>query len=70
MAKEVTKVTKEMVSVRIPKEMNERLTAYLKQIGVTKNSFILTLLKRELDKQQKISVSVNRKEHKYGCLHR
>lgn len=44
-------MTKEMISVRIPKEMNERLTAYLKQIGVTKNSFILSLLKRELDKQ-------------------
>lgn len=42
--------TKEMVSVRIPKEMNAQLTSYLKPIGITKNAFIISLLQRELKK--------------------
>lgn len=39
---------KEMVSVRIPKEMNKKLSEFLKPIGITKNAFILNLIKREL----------------------
>lgn len=44
-------MTKEMISVRIPKEMNKKLTEYLKPIGITKNAFILSLLKKEIEKQ-------------------
>lgn len=43
-------MTKEMLSVRIPKEMNKQLSDYLKPLGITKNSFILNLIKIELEK--------------------
>lgn len=42
---------KEMLSVRIPKEMNAQLTKYLQTIGVTKNSFILGLIREALNKE-------------------
>ena len=38
---------KEMVSVRIPKNMNQKLTEYVKKIGITKNAFILSLIKQQ-----------------------
>lgn len=41
---------KEMVSVRIPKSMNQKLTTYVKQIGITKNAFILNLINQEIEK--------------------
>lgn len=44
---------KELVSVRIPAEMNQKLSEYVSQIGTTKNSLILSLLKKELAKQKK-----------------
>lgn len=43
-------VTKEMVSVRIPSEMNRVLTEYVRSIGITKNAFILSLLRREMER--------------------
>lgn len=43
---------KEMVSVRIPKSMNQKLTEYVKVIGITKNAFILNLIKQEMEKYQ------------------
>lgn len=43
-------VTKEMVSVRIPREMNRVLTEYVRSIGITKNAFILSLLRREMER--------------------
>lgn len=43
---------KEMVSVRIPKNMNQKLTEYVKKIGITKNAFILSLIKQEIEKYQ------------------
>lgn len=42
---------REMISVRIPKEMNRALTDYLKTIGLTKNAFILSLIKKELQQE-------------------
>lgn len=39
---------KELVSVRIPIEMNKQLTEHVKQLGISKNAFILTLLNKEL----------------------
>ena len=44
-----TKVEKQMIPVRIPKELNGRLTEYLAPRGITKNSFILGLINRELE---------------------
>lgn len=43
---------KEMVSVRIPKNMNQKLTEYVKEIGITKNAFILSLINQEIEKYQ------------------
>lgn len=41
-----------MVSVRIPKNMNQKLTEYVKHIGITKNAFILSLIKQKIEKHQ------------------
>lgn len=48
-------MNKEMVSVRIPRDMNAKLTEYLKKIGITKNAFILSLIKKELDKEKSLN---------------
>ena len=40
---------KEMVSVRVPQALNKKLTEYLAPRGITKNSFILGLINRELE---------------------
>lgn len=47
---------KEMVSVRVPQELNKKLTEYLAPMGMTKNSFILGLINRELDKAKRMKV--------------
>lgn len=46
------KHNREMVSVRIPKEMNQKLAQHVEKIGITKNAFILSLVKQELDKKK------------------
>lgn len=46
-------MSKEMLSVRIPKEMNARLTEYLRAIGITKNAFILSLIRREMEERKR-----------------
>lgn len=43
------KTKKELVSVRIPQQLNKRLAEYLEPKGVSKNAFILGLINRELD---------------------
>ena len=39
---------KQMLSVRIPKELNKSLGAHVAAIGASKNSFILMLIAKEL----------------------
>jgi hypothetical protein len=39
---------KEMVSLRVPIEMNKRLSDHVRAIGSTKNSFILNLIDKAL----------------------
>lgn len=43
-----TRLEKELVSVRIPKELNKKLSLYVKKMGISKNAFILTLINKEL----------------------
>jgi hypothetical protein len=43
------KVKKEMLSVRIPETLNRKLEQHVKQIGVSKAGYILTLIAKELD---------------------
>ena len=41
-------IKKEMLSVRIPIELNKQLTTYTKKIGISKSSLILLLIDKEL----------------------
>ena len=43
---------RELVSVRIPKELNKKLTEYVAEIGISKAAFILQLIYRELKNEQ------------------
>lgn len=43
---------RELVSVRIPKELNKRLTEYVAEIGISKAAFILQLIYKELKSEQ------------------
>jgi len=49
----VTSQRKELVSVRIPKELNKRLAEHVATIGISKTAFILNLINRELSKAKK-----------------
>jgi|GEM_PF-3566472 len=42
---------KELVSLRIPPDLNKRLANHVKPMGLSKNAFILGLVNRELDKR-------------------
>ena len=44
------RIKKKLVSLRIPEEMNKQLAEYLAPKGMTKNSFILGLISRELER--------------------
>ena len=44
-------VAKEMLSVRIPKDLNNRLGEHVKAIGVSKAGYILMLLATALEKK-------------------
>lgn len=46
----MTKDTKERLTVRLPSELNKRLTEYLEPMGIPKNAFILGLINQELNK--------------------
>lgn len=39
---------KELLSVRIPKWLNEKLTDHVTKLGITKTAFILVLINKEL----------------------
>ncbi|HIX83950.1 MAG TPA: hypothetical protein H9979_05350 [Candidatus Megamonas gallistercoris] len=41
-------IKKEMLSVRIPIELNKQLTTYTKKIGISKSALILLLISKEL----------------------
>lgn len=41
---------KELLSLRIPPELNRRLANHVKPMGLSKNAFILGLVNRELEK--------------------
>ena len=43
---------KELVSVRIPEELNKKLTEHVTPLGISKNAFILGLIYRELKNEQ------------------
>lgn len=44
---------RELVSIRIPIGMNKRLSTHVKQLGISKNAFVLNLLNKELEKEKK-----------------
>lgn len=46
---------KELVSVRIPKELNKKLTEHVAAMGLSKTAFILNLINKELANSKKIS---------------
>lgn len=46
------KPQKEMVSVRIPKEMNAKLEQHVKGLGISKNAFILMLISQVLGEDE------------------
>ena len=52
----VTNDTKERLTVRLPSELNKRLTEYLNPKGIPKNAFILGLINQELDKAKRMKV--------------
>lgn len=41
---------KELVSVRIPKELNKKLAEHVSAMGISKAAFILNLINKELKK--------------------
>lgn len=43
---------KQMLSVRIPREMNKELDDYVAAIGASKNSFVLMLIAKELKREK------------------
>lgn len=45
----MTKDIKERLTVRLPSELNKRLTEYLMPRGIGKNAFILGLINKELE---------------------
>lgn len=47
------KVEKQMIPVRLPTALNNQLTEYLAPKGLSKNSFILGLINRELEKERR-----------------
>ncbi|MBR1730070.1 MAG: hypothetical protein IJ728_11175 [Selenomonadaceae bacterium] len=49
--KEILKIQKENVSIRIPSNINKQLTNYVAMLGMTKNAFILNLIYQELNKE-------------------
>ena len=48
------KEKKELVSLRIPVNLNKKLEEYVAPMGLSKNAYILGLLNRELDKARLI----------------
>lgn len=42
---------KELVSVRIPKELNKKLAEHVAAKGISKTAFILTLIDKEVSKE-------------------
>ncbi len=42
---------KQQIGLRLPKEMVERIESYVKQIGISKQAFILSLIYKELKKE-------------------
>ena len=49
------KPLKELVSVRIPKELNQKLAEHVATMGLSKAAFILNLINKELAKVPKTS---------------
>lgn len=45
-------IKKEMLSVRIPVDLNKRLTIYTKEIGISKSALILLLINKELTNKE------------------
>ena len=43
---------KELVSVRIPKDLNKKLADHVAKLGISKTAFILGLINREISKSQ------------------
>ena len=50
---------KELVSVRIPKELNKKFAEHVAPLGLSKNAFILNLINQELRNSTAISDSPN-----------
>lgn len=48
---------KELISVRIPKELNRRFAKHVASLGISKTAFILNLINQELRKEATFHVS-------------
>ncbi len=48
----MTPPKKELVSVRIPEALNKKLAEHVAKIGISKTSFILQLINKELQKER------------------
>lgn len=54
---------KELVSVRIPKELNKKLTEHVAAMGLSKTAFILNLINKELANSKKSLTELRRNLH-------
>ena len=52
---------KELLSLRIPPELNRRLANHVKPMGLSKNAFILGLVNRELEQSTGATDTARRK---------
>ncbi len=48
----MTQLDKERLTVRLPSELNEKLTSITSNLGLTKNAFVLNLIIREIKKSE------------------
>lgn len=50
---------KELVSVRIPKELNKKLAKHVAAMGLSKAAFILNLINKELKKETATTIHID-----------
>ena len=48
-------IKKELLTVRLPTEINHQFSEMVAQLGISKNAFILNLIHKEIKKYQKKS---------------
>lgn len=56
------KIAKELLSVRIPKELNKKFSKHIAPLGISKNAFILSLIHKEISKDTTANTLENKNE--------